>query len=208
VTADRRPYKEAFMSRQDNKSPRVADRIRPTPSSVACNLADQRHRAASDDGTLSGADRGEIRFYRANEKPYGAFSNLFRRPIVFEGQEFATAEHAYQTGKARRPAVANWIRMAPTGALAAIVGHDLYYWEVVSRWSQIKYERMRLVLRAKFTQHEDLREILLSTGDARLVEARRNDNAVNRTWGEVDGRGLNKLGILLMELRSDLRSES
>jgi predicted NAD-dependent protein-ADP-ribosyltransferase YbiA (DUF1768 family) len=40
----------------------------------------------------------EIRFYRANEKPYGAFSNLFRRPIVFEDATFATAEHqAYFT---------------------------------------------------------------------------------------------------------------
>ena len=25
----------------------------------------------------------EIPFYRANEKPYGSFSNLFRRPIEF-----------------------------------------------------------------------------------------------------------------------------
>lgn len=24
----------------------------------------------------------EIRFYRASEKPYGAFSNLFRRPVM------------------------------------------------------------------------------------------------------------------------------
>jgi hypothetical protein len=28
---------------------------------------------------------GEIRFYRSNEKPYGAFSNLFRRIVHFEG---------------------------------------------------------------------------------------------------------------------------
>ncbi|WP_031334882.1 NADAR family protein, partial [Rhodopseudomonas sp. B29] len=43
---------------------------------------------------------GEIRFYRANEKPYGAFSNLYKSPIEFEGQTFPTAEHAYQAGKA------------------------------------------------------------------------------------------------------------
>ena len=30
----------------------------------------------------------EIRFYRASEKPYGAFSNLFRRPVTFEGETF------------------------------------------------------------------------------------------------------------------------
>ena len=28
----------------------------------------------------------EIRFYRASEKPFGAFSNLYRREIEFEGE--------------------------------------------------------------------------------------------------------------------------
>lgn len=27
----------------------------------------------------------EIRFYRSNEKPYGVFSNLHRRTVLFEG---------------------------------------------------------------------------------------------------------------------------
>ena len=45
----------------------------------------------------------EVRFYRASEKPYGAFSNLHRREIEFEGEKFATSEHAYQAGKARKP---------------------------------------------------------------------------------------------------------
>jgi hypothetical protein len=43
-----------------------------------------------------------------------------------------------------------------------------------------KFDRMRAVLRAKFTQHDDFRQILLSTGDARLVEAARVANGVNR----------------------------
>jgi len=84
----------------------------------------------------------------------------------------------------------------------------LYYWEVVPRWSQTKYERMRLVLRAKFTQHEDLRAILLSAGDAKWLKPGVPTMRSNRTWGEVNGRGLNKLGILLMELRADLGHES
>ena len=64
---------------------------------------------------------------------------------------------------------------------------------------------MREVLRAKYTQHEDLRTLLLSTGEARLVESCRTDNPVNRTWGEVKGKGLNMLGVLLMEIRTELR---
>jgi hypothetical protein len=65
--------------------------------------------------------------------------------------------------------------------------------------------RMRSVLRSKFLQHEDLRALLLETGDARLVEMGRTNNPVNRVWGEVNGKGLNMLGVLLMEIRAELR---
>lgn len=147
----------------------------------------------------------EIKFYRASEKPYGVLSNLYKRAIAFEGEVFPTAEHAYQAGKARKPEVRQWLLNAPTPALVAMAAHNLYTWDIVPNWSQIKFDRMLEVLRAKFTQHEDLRRILISTGSARLVESGRVDNAVNRTWGEVNGRGLNKLGLLLMQVRDELR---
>jgi ribA/ribD-fused uncharacterized protein len=149
----------------------------------------------------------EIRFYRANEKPFGAFSNLFRRSIVFEGVTFSTAEHAYQAGKARRPEVREWLMAAPSPALLAMAAHGLYQWDVTPSWSRIKFDRMRGVLQAKFTQHDDLRKLLLSTGSARLVESATVDNAVNRLWGEVNGVGKNMLGELLMELRSKLAGQ-
>lgn len=148
------------------------------------------------------AEPAEIRFYRANEKPYGAFSNLYPRPIEFEGRTFPTSEHAYQAGKAQKPAVREWILSAPTPALAAMAAHGLYVWDVVPDWAKIKFDRMRAVLRAKFEQHADLKELLMSTGSARLVEAGTVNNAVNRLWGEVDGKGENMLGVMLMELRS------
>jgi ribA/ribD-fused uncharacterized protein len=151
--------------------------------------------------------QNEIRFYRANEKPYGVFSNLYRRTIVFEGDTFTTSEHAYQAGKARKPAVRAWLMAAPSPALLAMAAHGLYYWDVTPGWSKSKFERMRAVLRAKFTQHEDLRELLLSTGDAKLIETATVDNAVNRLWGEVNGVGENTLGVMLMELRATLRKE-
>jgi ribA/ribD-fused uncharacterized protein len=149
----------------------------------------------------------EIRFYRANEKPFGAFSNLFRRPIVFEGVTFSTAEHAYQAGKARRPEVREWLMAAPSPALLAMAAHGLYQWDVTPSWSRIKFDRMRGVLQAKFTQHDDLRKLLVSTGSARVVESATVDNAVNRLWGEVNGVGKNMLGELLMELRSQLAAQ-
>ena len=149
----------------------------------------------------------EIRFYRASEQPYGAFSNLYRREIEFEGEVFATSEHAYQAGKARKPEVKAWLMAAPSPGLLAMAAHGLYYWDVAPNWSQTKFDRMRQVLRAKFTQHDDLRELLLSTKAARLVESATVDNAVNRLWGEVNGSGQNMLGVLLMELRTELSSK-
>lgn len=151
-------------------------------------------------------ERGEIRFYRANEKPYGGFSNLYRREIVFEGVTYATSEHAYQAGKARKPEVKAWLMAAPSPALLAMAAHGLYYWDVTPGWSKSKFDRMRGVLRAKFTQHADLHALLLSTADARLVEAATVDSPVNRLWGEVNGVGQNILGQMLMELRTELRS--
>ena len=109
----------------------------------------------------------EIRFYRASEKPYGPFSNLYRRPIVFEGERFATSEHAYQAGKARTPEVRRWLMQAPSPALLAMAAHGLYYWDVAPGWSKTKFDRMRAVLWAKFIQHADLRALLLSTGAMR-----------------------------------------
>src|SRR3546814_1094110 len=105
----------------------------------------------------------ELRFYRASEKPYGAFSNLFRRDVVFEGEVFATSEHAYQAGKARKPAVRKWLMDEPSPSLLAIAAQGLYSWEVAPSRSTTKLGRMRAVMRAKFTKHPALRELLNST---------------------------------------------
>jgi ribA/ribD-fused uncharacterized protein len=169
--------------------------------------ASQRERASKSSRSAPPKECDEIRFYRANEKPYGAFSNLHRRAVVFQGREFPTAEHAYQAGKPRKPAVREWILSAPSPSLLAMAAHGLYSWDIVEDWSSIKFDRMRQVLRAKFTQHEDLRLLLLSTGNAQLIEEGRVDNLVNRTWGRVNGKGLNMLGVMLMELRAELRVE-
>ncbi len=70
-------------------------------------------------------------------------------------------------------------------------------------WESRKIDVMRAAIYAKFTQHEDLKNILLSTGDSKLVEHTENDDY----WGDGgDGRGKNMLGHILMEVRSKLQS--
>ena len=45
---------------------------------------------AAPKATTQETSADEIRFYRANEKPYGAFSNLFRCEVAFEDQNLTT----------------------------------------------------------------------------------------------------------------------
>lgn len=149
----------------------------------------------------------EIRFYRASERPYGCFSNLYRVPVEFEGQVYDTAEHAYQAGKPRKPEVRQWLLAAPSPSLLAAAAHALLSWDIAPGWSRERRGRMRRVVEAKFRQHGDLADVLIGTGDARIVETATVDNEVNRRWGEVNGRGSNWLGLILMEVRQVLRAE-
>jgi len=69
-------------------------------------------------------------------------------------------------------------------------------------WFEVNVEAMDVVLQAKFTQHEDLREKLLETGNRELIE----DSPDDVFWGiGRDGQGRNELGKALMRLRERLR---
>lgn len=70
-------------------------------------------------------------------------------------------------------------------------------------WNDVKDNYMYEICKAKFTQHDDLAEKLLETGDEELVEG----NTWNDTyWGVCNGKGKNQLGKTLMRIREELRS--
>jgi len=71
-------------------------------------------------------------------------------------------------------------------------------------WAQVNVEVMRKAVWAKFTQHQDLCDMLMGTGAAKIVEHTTKDSF----WGDGgDGSGKNMLGQLLMETRSRIVSE-
>lgn len=145
----------------------------------------------------------EIRFYRATG-PFAYMSNLYPSRVVIDGVIFPTAEHAYQWAKPRDALVREWVRQAPFGRFAAVAGHHLPIYDVAPGWKNAKLDRMRAVVRAKFEQNPNLRELLLATGEARIVEGSRD-----AFWGEGwDGGGQNWLGRVLMEVREKLRAGS
>ena len=60
-------------------------------------------------------------------------------------------------------------------------------------------------MQAKFTQHPELGELLVSTGNAKLVEHTTNDNY----WGDGgDGSGSNMLGRFLMQVRDRITASN
>ncbi len=144
-----------------------------------------------------------ILFYRVSE-PYGGFSNFSPHPVELKGRVWPTSEHYFQAQKFMGTEHEEAIRAAKSPMVAARMGRSRER-PLRSDWESVKDEIMREALRAKFAQHASLRSLLLSTEDAELVEHTSND----RYWADGgDGSGKNRLGQLLMELRSELRRES
>src|SRR5438105_7892415 len=163
-----------------------------------------------------------IAFYRAFERPYGAFSNLFRCPVQVAGNEYPTVEHAYQSLKPRDANVRAWLLAAPAPSLVAIAAHAmpsdepdpaqlmgrvadaLLGFHTRPGWSRLRYPWILACIKAKFSQHADLADLLLGTGHAEIVETGRIDDEAGRRWGVVNGRGSNYLGRMLMRVRAQL----
>ena len=70
-------------------------------------------------------------------------------------------------------------------------------------WEEVKAGIMEELVRAKFTQNEELGRLLLATGKSELIEG----NSWNDTFWGVDlktGEGRNELGKALMKVRAEL----
>lgn len=140
-----------------------------------------------------------IHFYSVNDE-YGEFSNFALYSITLKKKSWPTSEHYFQAQKFKDKKDQEEIRKANSPILAARMGRDRKR-KLRRDWESAKVGVMREALVAKFTQHDELRALLLSTGDAKLVEHTENDDY----WGDGgDGSGRNMLGRLLMEVRRTL----
>src|SRR5262249_12183422 len=132
---------------------------------------------------------------------HGCFSNFSRHSIFLKGKRWPTSEHYFQAQKFAGTEHEEEVRKCKTPALAASMGRSRKL-PLRRDWESVKDQVMLGALRAKFTQHEDLKQVLLGTGDAKLVEHTERDSY----WGDGgDGSGKNRLGQLLMRLREEMR---
>ena len=130
---------------------------------------------------------------------YRFLSNFYDAPVTYLGVTYANNEAAFQAQKCTDNTVkAMFAKLNPSEAKR--LGRNV---QLRPDWETVKYDIMYEVCKAKFEQNDDLREMLLDTGDAYLEEGNTwND----RCWGTCRGVGENHLGKILMRIRDELQT--
>jgi ribA/ribD-fused uncharacterized protein len=161
-----------------------------------------------------------ILFFGADESkgPHRNFSNMSAHPIEIEGVKYPTVEHYFQAMKAKEfddQEVFDKIVKAKTPKAAKALGKKVKNF-VTEVWDAKRDEIMEKALRAKFVQHPELRKELMETEDKLIGEADPRDTYwgigtsmdLEKSKTPSKWRGQNKLGKMLMVLRSDFKQES
>jgi ribA/ribD-fused uncharacterized protein len=131
---------------------------------------------------------------------YGEFSNFALFPININGVIWPTSEHFYQAQKFFDHDLQEKVRTAETPLMAAQIGRDPNN-PMRADWDQVKDGIMLIALRAKYTQYDVLKKLLLSTNKSHLFEHTINDCY----WADCGDRtGKNMLGQELMQIREEL----
>ena len=131
---------------------------------------------------------------------YYFLSNFYEANIEFDGITYQNNEAAFQAQKVlNNSQKERFSNLNPQKAKK--LGRQV---KLRSDWEKVKDNYMYEICKAKFTQNPELAERLLATGEEKLVEG----NKWNDTyWGVCNGRGKNKLGKILMKIRSELRGQ-
>ena len=133
------------------------------------------------------------------ENEYYFLSNFYEVSIEYDGLTYGSSEAAFQAQKCMtKEEKLAFTEYDPDKSKRA--GKRV---KLSSDWEDVKIRIMEDILRAKFTQHEDIAQRLIDTGEKVLVEG--ND------WGDVfwgvdaaTGEGENHLGKALMKIRGEL----
>ncbi len=147
----------------------------------------------------------DFRFYgHTGNKPGWLFSNFSPHPTLIDGHLWMTTEHYFQAMKFLGSDDA-WfaaIRDAKVPADTKKMGNSREH-KIRPDWEEKKDDVMRVAVKAKVAQHKDVRDALVLTGTATIIESAPNDYY----WGEgVMKTGKNMLGVILMEVRDQQSS--
>ena len=126
-------------------------------------------------------------------------SNFYECPVTYEQLTYTNNEAALQAQKCTSDAEKiQFTKLNPTEAKK--LGRKV---NLRKDWEAVKVKIMEEIVRAKFRQNTELADKLLATGDAYLEEG---NTWGDRIWGTVNGSGANRLGIILMQIRAEIKS--
>src|SRR5437868_11939780 len=125
-------------------------------------------------------------------------SNMWPATVMFEGEVYSSAEHAYQASKTLDAEMRKEIAKAPDGYKAKKIGRFV---NVRPDMKEKRLEIMHHIVLDKFARNLELMNKLLATGDQELVEG---NNWNDTYWGRCSDIGENHLGKILMQVRSEL----
>lgn len=151
-------------------------------------------------GGTGGGDDGETTVDKIEKfaGQHSFLSNFSDHPVTIDGETYPTSEHAFQALKTDDPAERAIVRAKDTPGKAKRAGKKV---TLRPDWERARLGVMERVVRAKFEQHPEIAQKLQDTGETELIEG----NSWNDTfWGVCRGKGKNKLGLLLMLIRSEL----
>jgi ribA/ribD-fused uncharacterized protein len=144
-----------------------------------------------------------IKFW-GTDGPYGCFSNFYPCTFTYAGRKFNCSEQAFMWAKAtyfKDDETAIKIMSESDPKKIKKLGRTVKDFND-EEWSKVRYNFMLTINMAKYSQNEDLKNILLSTINRTIVE----DSPFDYIWGiGKNGTGQNLLGKVLMETRDWLR---
>ena len=154
-----------------------------------------------------------IKIYKVTDK-YGCLSCIYAHPATYNGLTYRTCEALFQSRRFNgHPEIQDIIReeKSPMGAKMKAKGNRALL-NRGTKWDEAPEDipLMKECLLLKLEQHPELKQKLIETGDATILEdCTSHDRESARFWGMVfkdgDWKGENILGKLWMEIREEIK---
>ena len=150
--------------------------------------------------------------YSKPKDKYGILGNMKGgMPLFINGHKVYASEHLYLCGywslnNETHKQIQEYCCSLKSGVYAKRCTKGKYKNEMRTDFNDFKHDWMVWVVWQKAQQREEFRKLLLSTGDAEIVEVEKND-AVWAAWPDENGvmQGENGMGKILMMIRECLR---
>jgi ribA/ribD-fused uncharacterized protein len=135
---------------------------------------------------------------------YRFLSNFWLCEVEYAGKLFPSVEHAYVFAKTNILEEQELLLnegMSLTPAQIKGVGRSL---TLRPDWNDVRIDIMRGLVKKKFSTNSTLKQKLLDTGKAELIEG---NTWHDYFWGVCNEKGQNWLGKILMDIREDFKKE-